>query len=208
MGHRLASIVVALLIVSGALATGLAIGRSSTIAPDTPSPGGAGSPVPATIGESASAVPEGWTTFRDDSHGFVLSYPAAWQRLDSGQADVPLVATAGDGASLLVRVIDLGQPVASADLPDYRRLTDDLVTAAPGTELLAEPRRIELAGVPGYYYFYAFRDEGSPTRGAHAHYFLFHGSDLVTLVFQTLPLTRFEDAAPTFDAIAASLAFP
>jgi hypothetical protein len=76
------------------------------------------------------------------------------------------------------------------------------VASGKGVRLLAETRRIELGGLPGWFYFYTFRD-GS-RRGVHSHYFLFQGSTMITLVFQALPADQFPRYAPTFDRIAGS----
>ena len=70
--------------------------------------------------------------------------------------------------------------------------------AAPG-----RARRIELGGLPGWFYFYSFRD-ASGRRGTHSHYFLFQGSTLITLVFQALPTDDFRRYATTFDSIAVT----
>lgn len=187
---------------AGALTTGLVAGRRTATAPSDASSaqGAPTSPQPTSVDATSDL-----TEFRDDAAGFAISYPAAWRRLDSGDPEVPLVATTNGRDSFLVRIIDLGSTMSEDDLPDLKQLTDDLVTSSRGVELLARPQRIELAGLPGYYYFYAFDDEGSGQRGAHAHYFLLDGSRFVTLVFQALPLSRFDDLAPTFDAIASSL---
>ncbi|MBA3306332.1 MAG: hypothetical protein H0U25_10465, partial [Thermoleophilaceae bacterium] len=39
----------------------------------------------------------------------------------------------------------------------------------------------------------------------HAHYFLFRGRTLITIVFQTVPADRFAELAPLFDRIAETL---
>ena len=144
------------------------------------------------------------TDFRAAEAGLALSYPAAWQRLDGADPEVVLAAAGDDGGSLQVRVIDLGEDVAPEELPAFRQLTRDIVTSTDGVALLDEPRRTELAGVPGYFYFYAFEDTTADRRGVHSHYFLFHGDTLITLVFQALPATRFDDLAPLFDRVASS----
>lgn len=199
--RRVAATATALGIGAVGIVAGLVAGRGTVAAPtEVPAAGRTSSPAP-----PAGAPTSGTVEFSDDAAGFALSYPSDWRRLESGDPEVPLVATPNGRDSFLVRIIDLGGRMTEAELPDLKRLTDDLVTSSTGVELLAEPERIELAGLPGYFYFYAFDDAGSGQRGAHSHYFLLDGSRLVTLVFQALPLSRFDDLAPTFDEVAASL---
>ncbi len=59
--------------------------------------------------------------------------------------------------------------------------------------------------MPGYYYLYTFIDGETGAEGAHAHYFLFRGRNMYTLVFQALPSDGFSRLSGVFDQIAASL---
>jgi hypothetical protein len=59
-----------------------------------------------------------------------------------------------------------------------------------------------VGGLPGVYYLYTF-GKGAD-RGAHTHWFAFHGRDMYSLVFQALPDTGFAALAPDFDAVVSS----
>lgn len=158
-------------------------------------------------GASATAgpgVPPGFTEFRSPQSGFAVSYPGDWMRLQSADPQVVLLAARGAEVSFLARVAELDVAIGPQELPAAKQLTDQIVTANESVELLAEPQRIELAGLPGYFYFYSFQDPGTGQRGAHSHLFVFKGQTLITLVFQTLPAEQFPAAAPTFDQITTS----
>lgn len=139
--------------------------------------------------------------------GFRIGLPRGWRRIESPDPQVALVATGDRGGSMLVRVAEPGFAIDGPDqLADAQRFTDRIVTSGQDVELLAQPARIELDGLPGWYYFYTFEERSSGQRGVHAHYFVFDGPTMFSLVFQTLPADRFVDLAPTFDAVAASFA--
>lgn len=144
------------------------------------------------------------TEFRSSQAGFAISYPAGWTRVQSPDPQVVLLAARDPEVSLLVRVVGLEFPVGPQELPAVRQLTDQIVTANQSVQLLAEPQPIELAGLPGYFYFYTFQDPATGQRGAHSHFFVFKGQSLITLVFQALPAEKFRAAAPTFDQITKS----
>ncbi len=158
-------------------------------------------PPPAVSGPGA---PADFTEFRSPEGGFAISYPASWTRLQSEDPQVALIVARDTEVSLLVRAVELETPIGPQELPAARQLTDQIVMANESVELLAEPQPIELAGLPGYFYFYSFQDDGTGQRGAHSHFFVFDGTTLVTLVFQALPAEQFQPAAPTFDEITAS----
>lgn len=149
-------------------------------------------------------TPAGFTEFRSPEAGFAVSYPEGWTRLQSEDPQVALLVARDTEVSLLVRVAELETAIGPQELPAARQLTDQIVMANESVELLAEPQLIELAGLPGYFYFYAFQDPGTGRRGVHSHFFVFKGQTLVTLVFQALPAEQFPPAAPTFDQITAS----
>lgn len=150
-----------------------------------------------------AAPPAGFTRFSAPGL-FSIDYPSDWRRLGSRGADVDLLATRGEAASLLVRTIALRVPIERRDLAKVRTLTDEVVASGRQVRLLAEARRIELGGLPGYFYFYSFSDPRSGRRGTHSHYFLFRGDKMITIVLQALPERRFERFSEDFDRIAAS----
>ena len=107
-------------------------------------------------------------------------------------------------ASLLVRAAEIGTEVGAKDLRRAKNLTDRLVARGQRVRLLRPARQIELGGLPGWLYIYSFDDPDTGQRGAHAHYFLFRGDTLITVVFQTLPSESFATYAPLFDRLEAS----
>ena len=115
-----------------------------------------------------------------------------------------LLLAQGTQDSLLIRASELQEPVGPQQLPAARQVTDKLVTSNKTVQMITEPKQIELGGLPGFFYFYSFKDTASGQEGAHSHFFLFNGKTMISMVFQTLPRERFATTAPTFDKIAAS----
>jgi hypothetical protein len=71
-------------------------------------------------------------------------------------------------------------------------------------KLLAEPTIVHQGGLPGYFYFYSFRDPATGVEGVHSHYFLFKGSTMISLVFQALPKDAFKGLADLYDDVIGS----
>ncbi len=142
--------------------------------------------------------------FRDAAGAISISHPADWQRLASPDTEVRLLVE-GDGSSMQVRMVNLGVEVGPGNLAAAKRLTDKLVRSAGQAKLLRPPEQVILGGLSGYLYLYTFRDRATGRRGAHAHYFLFRGQTLITVVFQASPAERLVELAPQFDRIAETL---
>jgi hypothetical protein len=191
-------IVVATVLVAGVLATLAAVLGQRMLAPP---------PAPQTAAAQPStpdSTPADFVEFRSDNGGFALSYPKSWQRLPSQDPQVALVAANGQQDSFLVRVVKLDAAVGPDQLPAAKQLADRIVKANKSVKLLTEPAKIELAGLPGYFYFYSFEDPVSKQTGAHSHFFLFNKDKMITLVFQSIPTEQFPRVAPTFDQITSS----
>jgi hypothetical protein len=60
---------------------------------------------------------------------------------------------------------------------------------------------VRQAGLPGYFYFYSFKDPASGQEGVHSHYFLFKGPTMISFVFQALPKDDFQRLANVFDEV-------
>lgn len=194
----LAGIVV---VTAGAAGFGLLAGREAVDAPRT------ASAMEAPRGGPASGAD--LVEFLDEQAGFAISYPKAWVRPPSPNPQIALIAsetdpTANQGGSILVRVTPLEAPVGREQLAEAQKATDAIVNSGQGIQLKAEPAEIEQGGVPGLYYFYTFGDPVSGQRGAHAHYFLFQGQTMISLVFQALPEADFVRLAPLLDRVAES----
>ncbi len=145
-------------------------------------------------------VPEDLTRVEDEEAGFAISYPADWERLEVDDPNVRLVVTPNGADSILVRVVPLDAEITEEDLPAVRTFTDEFVEGED-IEHVTEPTQVEVGGLPGIYYLYTFADADADERGVHAHYFLFDGATMFTVVLQALPLERFDPLAPTFDAV-------
>ena len=107
------------------------------------------------------------------------------------------------GGSILAREIPLGAAVNDTNLAAAREVTDRIVTG-DGIEHITQPQVLHQGGLPGYFYFYRFKDPGSGQLGVHSHYFLFKGSTLISVVFQALPDADFQRLANLYDAVIGS----
>jgi hypothetical protein len=186
-------------VLGGALVVGIAVaaGRSSVDSPKKPTT------------TTASTVPGGLVEFRDDKAGWAISYPKNWNLLQSNNPDVVLVVSEkppelNNGGSILARDLTLGAPVDEAKLPAAKEVTDKIVTGGEGIQMLAQPTIIHQGGLPGYFYFYSFKDPATGQEGVHTHYFLFKGSTMISFVFQALPKDNFQPLAHLFDEVIGS----
>jgi hypothetical protein len=146
----------------------------------------------------------GLVEFVDQNDGFAISYPRTWLRLQGNDPGVVLVVSEkpidqNNGGSLLTRVVNIGTSVSQEQLPEAKKITDQIVTQGQGVELKFEPKAIMQGGLPGWLYVYTFADKTSGRRGIHSHYFLFKGQTMISFVFQALPDTEFARLAPAFD---------
>lgn len=200
-GRQLAlAIAAAVIVVAAAAFAGSEIvsSPSSTTAARPPRPITATPPPGA-----AHADPPGYVRFRDAPAGFSIAYPKDWSRVASRDPTVKLLVARGRSVSLLVRRAPVGLDVTAKTLPIARRLTDSLVRADGRVRLLGPPQALVVDGLPGYVYEYTFAAAGGE-RGAHIHYFLFKGGQLISLVFQVLPAQDLKRVLPLFQRIAAT----
>lgn len=153
---------------------------------------------------SRSATASGLTTVKAPDGRFTIGYPSSWRRDQSADPQVVLLATGPSGASLLVRESQLSAPVTSANLAAAKKLADGVVRSGTGVSMLRAPQAVTLGGLPGYLYLYTFEDPNTGERGAHAHYFLFMGRTMITLVFQAVPAASILSLDTAFDRIAAT----
>jgi hypothetical protein len=180
-------------VVVGVIVAGVAfvLGSSSVDSPKEPA------------ASSASLI-----EFRDEKAGWTISFPKAWNRLEPKDADIALVVSEkpveqNSGGSILARHLTLGAPVSDANLAAAKEVTDRIVTG-DGIEHITQPQVLHQAGLPGYFYFYRFKDPASGQAGVHSHYFLFKGSTMISFVFQALPDADFQRLATLYDQVIAS----
>lgn len=152
----------------------------------------------------ADAPADEFVRYRDPAAQLSIALPRDWRRVSSPDPEVRLLAE-GDGSSMSLRMSDLGFEVGPQGVGAAKKLTDELIRSVGPVTHIRPPQRVTLRGLPGYLYLYTFRDAATGQRGAHAHYFLFRGRNLITIVFQTLPSQRFATMAPLFDRIGETL---
>ncbi len=161
---------------------------------------------PPAAGASTGVKPTQLPTvsIRDTRVGFALSYPRAWSRLSSGNPAVPLLLSSHDGASLQVQALNLPHPITGPRLATLRDATGLLLRHKPSAQIIAGPRLLASANLPGYLYIYSFLDPISHQRVAHSQISLFSGRRMYTLVFQTATVAELTRFALLFDKITAS----
>ena len=182
-------VIVALLCAVGAWWLGQQIGSSSTVRHAARRP---------------ATAPSDLVPFQDPAGAFTLSYPRTWQRLQPSNPDIVLIAAGSDGSSFEVRKTPIGAPVDATNLAAAQQLSDRVVNSARHVSSLHAPQRVTVGGLPGFLYLYDFDDPATGERDAHAHYFLFQGSTMITLVFQAAPASRILSLAPLFDRVAGT----
>jgi hypothetical protein len=187
-------------VVAGAVLVGGAFLAGKSFVDDSPKP-------PGTTTTTAAAA-AGLVEFRDEKAGWAISYPKDWNRLQPKDTDIALVvsekpAEQNTGGSILARDLTLAAPVNDANLAAAREVTNGIVTG-DGIQHITEPTVVHQAGLPGYFYFYSFKDPASGQEGVHSHYFLFKGSTMISFVFQALPKADFQRLANLYDSVIGS----
>ncbi len=197
---------IAAVVAGGVLVAGVAVvaGRGALDPPKTAAAASKGA-LP-----SSSTMSDDLVEFRDEKAGWAISYPKSWNRLQSPDTDVVLVVSENPpelntGGSILARDLHLGAPVDESKLPAAKEVTDKIVSGGEGIRLLAEPAVVNQGGLPGYFYFYSFKDAATGQEGVHSHYFLFKGSTMISFVFQALPKEKFQALAHLYDEVIGSL---
>jgi hypothetical protein len=190
-----AGVVAGVVLVGGAFLAG----RSLVDQPKRPAPR-------ETTATTAAPAAAQLVEFRDDKAGWAISYPKGWNRLEPKEdANIALVvsekpAEQNTGGSILARDLTLAAPVNDANLAAAKEVTDRVVTG-DGIQHITQPTVVRQAGLPGYFYFYSFKDPASGQEGVHSHYFLFKGSTMISFVFQALPKEDFQRLANLYDEV-------
>ena len=190
------SILTVLVVVVAIGAFVLASGGGNGGTPGAPTPSTTAPGTPSTLAASQLV------THRDDTAGFSIKYPRAWQKADiPPDGPIRLVLLAGGLNGVSVRVDRTEVPTTVENLANIKAVTDGIVGTNPTAKVLQQ-REVTFNGMPGYYYLYTFTDTESGAEGAHGHYFLFKGRKMHSLVFQTIPATDFGPMAALFDQVA------
>lgn len=202
--RRVLAIVVGVVLAVGLATSAALVGRHFYTTDPPPKTANAASKTDASPNASPKLKPAGFTEFRSDQAGFQLAYPSSWTKLSPRDPSVLLLLSQGTQDSLLVRVSELQEAVGPQQLQAARQVTDKLVMSNKTVSMVTDPKQIELGGLPGFFYFYNFKDTATGQEGAHSHFFLFNGKTMISIVFQALPKEHFPESAKTFDQIAAS----
>ena len=173
------------------------------ISPSTPSASSAVAPQAGSSPSSSPAPadrPSGMTEYTDQKLGFKVAYPSSWRRVD-----VPpdsLVLDAGDENAVSIRRFSLAAAIDAANLAQIRAVTDGILGAPDAKLTILQTEQVKVGNLLGIYYLYYFPLQG--TQGVHAHYFLFNGKTMYTLVFQSGGATEFQKIASVFDSVSTS----
>jgi hypothetical protein len=152
----------------------------------------------------SSSATSGYITFKDPAGVFAGAYPPNWKRYATASPQYVLLVEGPHGASYEVGKTTISAPVDAANLSAALKLTNRIVKSGLDVKLLRKPEEVSLGDLPGILYLYLFRDAATGQMGAHAHYFLFDGKEMITLVFQALPSNYFTTLAPLFTRIAST----
>lgn len=189
-GRRVALVAVFFVIAVGVMGVAFAVGnRNSGSAKKDPA------------AESASR--KGATELHWEGGGVAFSSPRGWKAVPTDES-ARLVVGPDGGSSLLVRALPLPFPVSDETLPSIKDYAARIVTSGDGVALQGGAEDVEVGGMRGFFYRYAFQDPGSGQRGLHLHYFFFHGPAMVTAVFQALPEGEYSKLSPVFDGVLGS----
>lgn len=142
-----------------------------------------------------------FANYTSEAQGFSIRHPKEWQALDD---EGGLLLDAGGGDVVSVRLVQRTEvPTTVDNLANIKAFTDGLV-GSNRTAVILKQQTIVVDGMPGYYYLYTFTDEETGGQGVHAHYFLFRGRNMYTMIFQALPSDGFPGLSRVFDQIAIS----
>ncbi|MEA2685541.1 MAG: PsbP-like protein [Actinomycetota bacterium] len=153
--------------------------------------------------DPGTTLPEAtFATFTSPSQGFSVKYPKDWAYI-SDDGGITLDA-GGAGDAVDIRLLERTEiPTTVDNLVNIKAFTDGIVGSNKSAVILKQ-QPIVVNGMPGYYYLYTFTEAETGAQGAHAHYFLFRGRNMYTLIFQALPQEGFARLSRVFDQMAES----
>jgi len=169
-----------------------------------------GATAPRTTSSTAFKVPKDFETIGDDATGVKLSLPKDWVRYSTQGLDPAIriaVGVPNTSDTVVVRVNAYSREVTKDNVEDQKNVFDQLLAGEKIKLLVNQP--VTVRGLPALFYVYSFTDQQSGKTGIHAHYFVFQGRKMVSMIFQALPPERPEDRykelAPVYDTIMRSL---
>ncbi len=167
----------------------------------TPAANGGGTPT----SNPAPAVPRDFIPFEDEETGIKLSIPKDWPQFSTKDLDPSyrlLLGVPNAKDTLRVRMNAYSEEVTQANIGDQRAVIDAIL--ADETVSILATETLTINGMPTLFYVYRFTSETGEA-GIHAHFFVFQGKKMVTMVFEAVPETRYPLLAPVFDAIKDTL---
>src|SRR5207237_10695321 len=136
-----------------------------------------------------------YVTYTDAAKNFRISYPPSWHRTTDAQGALDLHVSGRDAVS--ISEFTLAAEVNTTNVADMRAVTDAVLSAPSAHLTVLASQVVQVGKLTGLYYLYYF--PAGAEQGVHAHYFLFSGKQMYTLVFQALPVADFDSLANTFD---------
>lgn len=186
-------------LLSVVVGTGLVMVANGADPADPPAPAATGGVDPGSA-DNRPAPSTDMVEHADRALGFSIAYPRAWQRVDATADSVVLNVSGSD--AVRIRRFRLESAIDASNLADVRTVTDGILDSPSAKLTMLQTEQVTVHDLIGIYYLYLFPFNGG--QGVHAHYFLFEGRDMYSLVFQAASASQFEALAPTFDAVAAS----
>ena len=150
-------------------------------------------------------MPSDFVPFDDKETGIKLAVPKDWVPYSTKDLDRSyrlLIGVPNAKDTLRVRMNAYSSPVTQENLRDQKNVVD-AIFAQEKIQILAS-EATTLNGLPALFYVYKFND-ASGEAGYHAHFFVFQGRKMVSLVFEAVPEARYALLAATFDKIATSI---
>lgn len=155
---------------------------------------------------TAPTLPESeFQGYRDDASGFSLRYPKGWVKYVPAASDYRLAVAIQppDTDGFWVRLYPIQTEATEENIGNFKAVTDTVVFGDQSAKLIQE-QLLRVNGRLAYYYLYTVEDPISRNQAIHAHYFIFEGLRMFSLIFQSVPADDFTRQAGIFDQIAES----
>jgi hypothetical protein len=166
---------------------------------------------PKTTTTTAFKLPKDFVTVDDAATGVKVAIPKDWVRYSTQGADPPLRMVAGirdTDDSVSLRINAYSSEVTKDNVKDQQNVFDGVLAQQKDINVVVN-QVVTVRGLPALFYVYSFKDQETGRTGIHAHYFVFQGRKMVSMIFQALPPDHPEDRykalAPVFDQVINSL---
>ena len=184
---------------------GFMLSRGATKSASQATPNGTGGPSTTRPASGGTTVPATELTFYKDAQtGFSVRYPKTWNRLHPPVSDLRAVLVVGENDAVSFRILPIQTVATQENIGNFKAVTDAVVFGSNENKLIQE-QLVLLNGKLSYYYLYTFIDKETNQQGVHAHYFVFEGLRILSVVFQSLPAEDFNRQAAVFDQVAESI---